>query len=340
MNTAVAAAVVEERQRRSAAIPVTEEFKDERKEAGPLSPRSVPENRGGRFIGSNRTAPRMADVQRRFVDTGIIAPEVFVEFAQAMGMATEVTASSSSSSSSSSSASSSSSSSSPPSSAASLLRLLRKDPEAGGSAGGLFGLLQQEGITERDSTTPEALLNSLFQDFRTRSQLATKKQTTQLDSFDAFVKKIVDLKLLAPALADSDQASAYWTMDWIFKSMVFINTEHGWPVAKHYHTLVMEGITKGLIDIDAIIESPEVRAGHIGAALHQSSLLFALVANSSKPKNPKKTTPPGAGERTTTGTAKASATNTEWCDHHELYFPKSSKHSSSSCREKQRLKKG
>jgi hypothetical protein len=68
----------------------------------------------------------------------------------------------------------------------------------------------------------------------------------------------------------------YWSSHWIFTSVVFVATHHGWPAVTDYMICLRSKWKDGRIDFTKLFASSSFCKGHVKKALHWTSYRASL----------------------------------------------------------------
>jgi hypothetical protein len=147
-------------------------------------------------------------------------------------------------------------------------------------------------------------------------------------SFLDWFTTLSELGLLTPDLKRRDPVT-YDAMDWHFKSMVYINGVHGWPIASKYNTKMMARWDN--IQVNEFASSSHVVNGDWGLALHRDTLMDLLMAK--KSGNVKSGSSSSSGY-TQSGTAQREDPTDTYCANHKKYYAAAFDHTTKSCRKK------
>jgi hypothetical protein len=187
----------------------------------------------------------------------------------------------------------------------------------GRSASALFGFLQDNDLAP--PSAGEVANKAIVRAFKELSDKEAKK-AAKITSYKDFAERVRTSKCMSRAALESDP-EAYWQMHWLFFTVHYLFTTHGWGVAGVYYTLVMKRWEEGFLNVQALVDTEEFRRGDYGASLDQRAFVVAI----------QKGAPTGAG--LTSGTKTRQNASDTYCAKCKLYFPKFKMHETSNCRQ-------
>jgi hypothetical protein len=139
-------------------------------------------------------------------------------------------------------------------------------------------------------------------------------------SFNKLFLKYSEVGFFSRDLFESDPGS-YWSIDWHFKCVTWMDRKYGWRVAGEYHERVMARWNR--FDHAERASSLDALAGDWEQACNRDILMSVLV-------DPDVQSAPRA--RSAAGTLEKVNDDDTWCSFHKRWFPKSANHNSHSCR--------
>lgn len=189
-----------------------------------------------------------------------------------------------------------------------------------------FERLRKAGIAPDSTEGGTFLVNQLLRSAHTQSEEDARKKQ-HCATFSVWHKRWTKAKVLAAGKIDTEPLD-FAFMYWHFTSVLWVFAEHNWTCASTYNDGVMEAWRNNELDVVTITASPEHKAGNVKSALHRDSYIEARLPTLGG------NTKLGAGEKLTaySGSSTKTGSNTEYCSFHKKYYPKASKHSSSTCR--------
>ena len=177
----------------------------------------------------------------------------------------------------------------------------------------------------------EDLLDSVGSVLTEKQKLRKGAAAKPFSTFNKLFLKYSEIGFFTRELFELDPAS-YWSIDWHFKCLTWMDRKHGWRIAGKYHERVMARWNR--FDHEERADSLDARAGDWEQACHQ--LIFMSVLVDPEVKGPR--------ARGAAGSLEKVNDDDSWCSHHKRWFPREENHNSHTCRmgegEKTKGKKG
>lgn len=184
---------------------------------------------------------------------------------------------------------------------------------------GILGRMQSRGFAPV-LDEGEAVVSSLIKELRDKGlKESQKKSESECSTFAKFWLKMEEFRVLSQSVAEREP-DTFWALRVHTDCVCHIFATRDWPTAARYHALVWKGWADGSVDLVALSQSEEARAGFFASAVHSPSYLESVTSKASPARRP--------------GAKKEHETDV-YCSYHKLYYPAGAGHDTASCRAKQ-----
>ena len=181
------------------------------------------------------------------------------------------------------------------------------------------GLLPPGGGHGGMMVAKEDFLDSMGQAMTERKNVRRKVADKPFPTFNKLFLKFSDMGFFSRDFHVSDPEE-YWSMDWHFKCLTWMDRKHGWKVAGDYHARVMTRWNR--FDHAAYADSIDSRAGDWEQACQRDIYLAVLLDPDVK----------SSRARSSAGTLERVNDDDTYCEHHKRWFPREDNHHSHNCR--------